>query len=122
MTREGIYFALLSGRWAAEGVLSGDPAAYAARVRAEILPELARAARLRAGFFRLASTGQVVRALRHSAAVSGVMADLIAGKQGYAGLKWRLLRTLEWRLAWQTLVTARNIRRGHAHGRPAGIR
>ena len=33
-----------------------------------------------------------------------VMADLIAGRQGYCGLKWRLLRTLEWQLAWEALT------------------
>jgi hypothetical protein len=75
-------------------------------VRAEIIPELAHAARLKAGFFHLASSGLLIKALRHSAAVNSVMANLIAGRQGYAGLKWRLLRTMEWRLAWQALATA----------------
>jgi len=106
ITREGIYFALLSGQWAADAALAGDASRYAARVRAEIIPELAHAARLKAGFFHLASSGLLIKALRHSAAVSTVMANLIAGRQGYAGLKWRLLRTMEWRLAWQALATA----------------
>jgi hypothetical protein len=38
------------------------------------------------------------------------MADLVAGRQPYASLKWRLLRTLEWRLALNAL----------AHGPPEG--
>jgi len=103
ITREGIYFALLSGQWAADAALTGDASQYAARVRADIVPELARAARLKAGFFHLASGGLLIHALRHSAAVNGIMGNLIAGRQGYAGLKWRLLRTLEWQLAWQAI-------------------
>jgi geranylgeranyl reductase family protein len=104
ITREGIYFALLSGQWAADAALDGDASRYAARVHSEIIPELTHAARLKASFFRLASTGLLIQALRHSAAVNGVMADLIAGRQSYAGLEWRLLRTLEWRLAWRALI------------------
>jgi geranylgeranyl reductase family protein len=117
ITREGIYFALLSGQWAADAAIADDALQYASRVRSEIIPELARAARLEASFFGLASTGLLIQALQHSAAVNRVMADLIAGRQSYAGLKGRLLRTLEWRLAWQALVSARSTRRapGHAH-------
>jgi geranylgeranyl reductase family protein len=117
ITREGIYFALLSGQWAADAAIAGDASQYASRVRSEIIPELARAARLKASFFRLASTSLLIQALQHSPAVNEVMADLIAGRQSYRGLKWRLLRTLEWRLAWQAMVTARSTRHapGHAH-------
>ena len=107
ITREGIYFALLSGQWAADAAIAGDASQYAARVRATILPELAHAAQLKRSFFRLASTGLLIHALRHNAAVNTIMGNLIAGRQGYAGLKWRLLRTLEWRLAWQAMVSAR---------------
>jgi flavin-dependent dehydrogenase len=95
ITREGIYFALLSGQWAADAALDGDAASYAARVRAEIVPELVHAARLKAAFFRLASSGLLITALRHSTGVCDVMANLIAGRQDYAGLKWQLLRTLK---------------------------
>jgi len=35
-----------------------------------------------------------------------VMADLIAGRQSYRTLKWRLLRTFEWRLAINTALLA----------------
>jgi flavin-dependent dehydrogenase len=107
ITREGIYFALLSGQWAADAAIAGDASQYAAQVRAEIVPELARATRLKASFFRLASSGLLIQALRRSPAVNEVMADLIAGRQTYLGLKWRLLGTLEWRLAWQALTMER---------------
>jgi geranylgeranyl reductase family protein len=111
ITREGIYYALVSGEWAADAALAGDATQYVQRVRTELFPELARAARLKAGFFRLAASELLIGALQHSTAINRVMADLISGRQGYADLKWRLLRTLEWRLAWQALVSARNSRR-----------
>jgi geranylgeranyl reductase family protein len=106
ITREGIYFALASGQWAAESLLSDAPSrTYAARVSEEAGHELARAARLKAGFFRPAFVGLLMRALQQSAAIRMVMADLIAGRQTYAGLTWRLLKTFEAGLAYR-LMTA----------------
>ena len=108
ITREGIYFALLSGQWAADALLSGTPDPsrwYAERVRDEIAAELARAARFKAGFFRPQFTRLMTDALRHSAGVRAVMADLLTGCQSYAGLKWRLAKTLEVGLAWRLLRT-----------------
>ena len=105
ITREGIYFALASGQWAAEALLTGRPSErYAARVLDEAAPELARAARLKARFFRPAFTSLMMRALQQSEGIRAVMADLIAGRQTYAGLKSRLLRTFEWRLAARALL------------------
>jgi hypothetical protein len=43
--------------------------------------------------------------LRESGAVRSVMADLVAGRQNYASLKWRLLKTFEFGLAWRALTT-----------------
>jgi geranylgeranyl reductase family protein len=104
ITREGIYYALVSGMCAAEAIVqTGGLAAYASRVRTTILPELSRAARLKTRFFGLASTPLFTRALDHSPAIRTVMADLIAGRAGYSGLRRRLLRTFEWRLAWQAI-------------------
>jgi geranylgeranyl reductase family protein len=104
ITREGIFFALASGEWAADALMGGAPErTFAARVHDEAIPELARAARLKAGFFRPAFIGLMMRALQQSPAVRGVMADLIAGRQSYASLKWRLLGTLEYGLAWRVL-------------------
>ena len=73
--------------------------------------ELARAARLKAGFFRPAFTGLMIRALQQSQAIRAVMADLVAGRQPYASLKWRLLRTFEWRLALSALAVGRRAER-----------
>jgi geranylgeranyl reductase family protein len=109
LTREGIYFALLSAQWAAEA-LTRDAAraaeGYLGRVRDELYPELARAARARDAFFRPAFTGLMVQALRRSAPIREVMVDLIAGRQPYRGLRRRLLRTFEWGLAARLLGLA----------------
>ena len=96
---------LASGQWAAEALLTGNPGEiYAAHVLDEAAPELARAARLKARFFRPAFTSLMMRALQQSEGIRAVMADLIAGRQTYAGLKSRLLRTFEWRLAARALL------------------
>ena len=106
ITREGIFFALASGQWAAEALTERAAAStYSSRVHDEAIPELARAARLRSGFFRPAFTGRMIDALQQSGAIRAVMADLIAGRQPYATLKWRLLKTLELGLAWRALVS-----------------
>ncbi len=107
ITREGIYFALLSAQWAADAIASGDAAAperYAARVREEIGAELGRAARLKAAFFRPRFTRLLIDALRQSAGVRAMMADLVAGRQDYAGLTWRLIKTLELGLGTRLLA------------------
>jgi geranylgeranyl reductase family protein len=105
ITREGIFFALLSARLASDALAAGgDPAArYVAGLRRHVYPELARAARLKRGFFRGRFTAMLVDALRTSPPVRQVMADLVAGTQPYATLRRRLLSTFELRLAWQLL-------------------
>ncbi len=97
ITREGIVHALHSATLAAEALLSSRPPwhAYAARIREEIAPELARAARFKAGFFKPRFSRLLLRALEESASIRRVMAELVAGEQSYRGLKWRLARTLE---------------------------
>jgi geranylgeranyl reductase family protein len=100
ITREGIFFALQSADAAADALLAGGDAthAYAARLRDSIYPDLARAARLKATFFRPAFTRLLLRALGESAAIREIMLDLIAGRQPYRGLRRRLLATREFRL------------------------
>jgi len=100
ITREGIYFALQSGGLAAESILSDRAPAshYARRLRIEVYSELARAARLKARFFRPHLTDLLVSALQRSAGVGAVMVDLVAGRQPYRGLRRRLLRTYELKL------------------------
>jgi geranylgeranyl diphosphate/geranylgeranyl-bacteriochlorophyllide a reductase len=96
ITREGIYFALASGDAAAASLLSADAErAYLRYLGEHIHPELARAARLKARFFQPRFTALMIRSLQRSRRIRGVMADLVAGRQTYRGLKRRLLRTLD---------------------------
>ena len=106
ITREGIYYALLSGEWAAESFASTDSSAirhYRERVGDEIVPELARAARYKAGFFKPHFIQLLTDALAQSPRVREVMARLVAGTQSYKSLKWALLATAEFGLAWRAL-------------------
>jgi hypothetical protein len=45
----------------------------------------------------------MIDALRHSARIRAVMADLVAGSQPYASLKWRLAKTFEVGVAWRLI-------------------
>jgi flavin-dependent dehydrogenase len=105
ITREGIFFALQSAEIAAGaiGASSNPEHEYREHLWDTVLDELQRAAELKDRFFRPRFTHLLLRALASSVAVRGVMADLIAGTQTYRGLKSRLLRTLELRLAWDLL-------------------
>ena len=99
ITREGIYFALLSGEHAAVTLRQGSAAAeYTARLRDTAFDELRRAARLKARFFRPELLGLLVRGLERSQSVRTIMADLVCGNQTYSGLRRRLLGTLELKL------------------------
>src|SRR5436190_3415995 len=106
ITREGIYFAIASGGWIADALARGGVGRYREQVRDEAFAELARAARFKAAFFRGVFTGLLVSALQESGPVRAVMADLIAGRQSYRSLKWRLLRTWEVGLAARALAGA----------------
>ena len=112
ITREGIFFALQSASFAAESILSGATGSrsrrYEGRVKDEILPELARAARLKGAFFRPRFIRLMLEALGSSERVRLVMADLLAGAQPYRDLKWRLARTLEVGLAFRALGSVRD--------------
>jgi flavin-dependent dehydrogenase len=100
ITREGIFFALLSGDAASDSLLDrGEPAAsYRDRIRTLVYDELLRAARLKARFFNPRFTTLLIRALQHSAAIRAIMTDLVSGQQSYRGLRRRLLGTLQVRL------------------------
>jgi geranylgeranyl reductase family protein len=107
LTREGIYFALASAQFAADAIAGGTCTGYAERLREEIYPELARAADVKARFFTSGFTDLMVRGFHRSAALRDVMVDLVAGRQSYATLKRRLLRTfavdVACRLLWLQL-------------------
>ena len=112
ITREGIYFALRSAESIAAALGAADPAReFTARVFDTAIAELVRAARLKDRFFQPAFVRLLLRALRQSAGVRAVMADLIAGRQEYRSLKWRLLKTLEVGLAIDAAVTLKRVQR-----------
>ena len=102
LTREGIFYALLSGEMAARSITRavGDPGrSYRAQLTDTIVPELRRAAALKSAFFNAGFSRLVVQALADSAAIRAVMVDLVGGRQQYIGLRRRLLGTWEFGLA-----------------------
>jgi geranylgeranyl reductase family protein len=118
ITREGIFFALLSADHAAAAIVEGRDvsAGYDRRLR-ELRAELARAARLKPVFFRPAFVELLLTALQNSSRIRDVMADLVAGTQSYRGLKYRLAKTGEFGLAWRLLRSAYARRRERRPGR-----
>jgi geranylgeranyl reductase family protein len=100
ITREGIFFALVSADYAAASILGErDPAvAYVERLRDTVYPELMMAAQLKARFYRPRFMGLFVSALQRSERIRRIMADLVAGEQPYHTLRRRLLQTFELRL------------------------
>jgi geranylgeranyl reductase family protein len=109
LTREGIYYALLSGQWAAEALAGAGTRPeldYDERVKQEIYPELSRAARLSGLFFSPAFSRLFGAALQQSDPIRRVFVDLVAGTQPYKGLRRRLLATREWRLAGRAVTMA----------------
>lgn len=105
LTREGIYYALLSGELAAAAISADRGAAVAYRTRLEdaVIPELRRAAQFKRGFFSAVFSRLVVQALGESGAIRAVLGDLIAGHQPYIGLRRRLLSTGHLGLALQVI-------------------
>lgn len=97
ITREGIFFALVSADAAASSLLAGrDPAReYERQARARVYAELVRAARLKARFYRAQFMGLLITALERSDRVRAIMADLVSGDQPYRGLHRRLIATGE---------------------------
>jgi flavin-dependent dehydrogenase len=91
LTREGIRYGMLSGLWAAESLLAGRPESYPDRLESELGAEMAKAHRARDLFFE-GSVGQwMVPASRLHPGIRRVLADLLACRQTYTGLKRRLL-------------------------------
>jgi flavin-dependent dehydrogenase len=122
VTREGIYFALQSAQFAADAIAEGGPDVarrYTDHVGDEIAVELARAARLKAVFFRPQFTSLMIEALSHSEGIRATMCDLVAGRQEYISLKWRLLKTFEFRLAAKLFLNGGTILKPFSRSRQA---
>jgi flavin-dependent dehydrogenase len=94
ITGEGIYFALRSAELLADTLREeASPAGYPARVLDDFGRDLLKAAAIRRRFFAPGFAERMVAYGARSGAIRRVMADLVAGEQGYLGLRGRLLRT-----------------------------
>ena len=91
LTREGIYYAMLSGDLLAEALLRGRPEAYSELWERHCARELSWAAGRGGRFFAARFIERLVRLCARSPAVSRVLSDLIAGRQSYRTLKRRIL-------------------------------
>ena len=91
LTREGIRYAVRSGRWAAEAIAGERPEEYPDRVRAEIDRDLARAHAARPSFFDAPVVQWMVAVGRRHTGIRRVLEDLLTCAQPYEGLRRRLL-------------------------------
>jgi geranylgeranyl reductase family protein len=100
VTGEGIYYALRSAELFAECYLAGKPGEYEARWREDFGGELRRAAQMRRKFYGpflgAAFTDRMVQFARIHPGIRKVLAQLIAGEQGYMNLKPTLARSAVW--------------------------
>lgn len=92
LTREGIRYGMLSGLWAAESLLVGDPWRYPVRLAKELGAEMERADRARGLFFSGPVGRWMLPAARLHRGVRRVLADLLSCRQSYLTLERRLLR------------------------------
>ena len=97
VTGEGIYYALRSAELFAECLLNGKPLEYEARWRGDFGAELRRAAQMRrrfyGNFWGAPFTERMIEFARGHRGVRRVLGDLVAGDQGYVGLKKKLARS-----------------------------
>jgi flavin-dependent dehydrogenase len=94
LTREGIRYGLLSGLWAAESLLAGNPERYPQVLAAELAAELEKAGRARDLFFERSIGQWMVPAARLHPGIRRVLGDLLACRQPYTGLRKRLVGSL----------------------------
>ena len=118
VTGEGIYYAIRSGDLAAQALLEDGPerasVGYRKRLKKEFTLDLEVSSRLAHRLFRGRFLGapifsRMVQSARLSPTVQGVVQDLFAGTQPYAGLKRRLIHSLPRELgeiAWNSLRRA----------------
>jgi geranylgeranyl reductase family protein len=98
LTGEGIYYAIKSAALLAQAITQ-RPADFDEMWRAEFGAELRRASQLQRRFYRGSFAGapvteRMIQFAKFHRGVRAVLRDLIAGDQGYLGLKIRLLRSL----------------------------
>jgi geranylgeranyl reductase family protein len=99
VTGEGIYYALRSAELFAGAFIAGQPEDYEQRWREDFGGELRRASQMRrrfyGNFWGAPFTDRMIAFARGHSGIKQVLSDLVAGEQGYVGLKKKLaLRAL----------------------------
>lgn len=96
VTGEGIYYALRSAELFADAFLKGQPEEYERRWREDFGGELRRASQMRrrfyGNFWGAPFTERMIAFARGHSGIKKVLGDLVAGEQGYVGLKKKLAR------------------------------
>lgn len=96
VTGEGIFYALRSAELFAEAFLAGDVSAYELKWRADFGRELRRASQMRRRFYGDfwggPFTDRMVKFARIHPGIRRTLRELVAGGQGYLGLKRTLAR------------------------------
>jgi geranylgeranyl reductase family protein len=96
VTGEGIYYALRSAELFADAFLAGRPEEYEKRWRKDFGAELRRASQMRrrfyGNFWGAPFTERMIEFARGHSGIKKVLGDLVAGEQGYVGLKKKLAR------------------------------
>lgn len=97
VTGEGIYYALRSAELFAECCLTGNLIDYELRWREDFGGELRRAAQMRrrfyGNFWGAPFTERMIDFARGHRGVKRVLRELVAGEQGYVGLKKKLVKS-----------------------------
>src|SRR5688572_9817449 len=96
VTGEGIYYALRSAELFAEAFLEGRAEEYEKRWREDFGGELRRASQMRrrfyGNFWGAPFTERMIEFAKGHRGIKKVLGDLVAGEQGYVGLKKKLAR------------------------------
>ncbi|HKQ97275.1 MAG TPA: NAD(P)/FAD-dependent oxidoreductase [Candidatus Polarisedimenticolia bacterium] len=106
LTREGIYFALVSADLLADAYLGDRLEDYPARFEAALGDEFAWAARHQESFFDARFVERLVRLARRSPRIGVILSEVISGRQPYRSLRRRLIVNAP-RVAWQALFGGR---------------
>ena len=97
VTGEGIYYALRSAELFADAFLGRRPEEYEQRWRKDFGGELRRASQMRrrfyGNFWGAPFTERMIEFARGHSGIKKVLGDLVAGEQGYVGLKKKLARS-----------------------------
>lgn len=105
ITGEGIYYALRSAQVLAGALRAhGSPARYPEAALEAFGRDLLKAAAIRDRFYAPGFARRMIAYSARSRAVREVLADLVLGRQGYVGLKRRLLRAGP-RFLWESALS-----------------